>query len=212
MALNGYGLDFHHDAVPLRGLFHDVAQLVSSSIHKKIHDFRLLVDENLPPNVIPGIGHDCSFATHIAFEHLLGHSDQDVWAWAVNNHIDAIVTHDRAEKPFVKSVNGELVYIPPVDITSIATESALRMMERGGDVAFDALPLIVQVTGFDGSGRGAVAMFDLHKDAIYRHIAQRESPYIKISPTAIHNGPRFPANPKRPLHADQGQACVIRTA
>lgn len=147
------------------------------------NNFRLLVDENISARVIPALRGGFSWATHTNFVGLNGAKDPEVWQWAVNNHIDAIVTRDQ------KMVCEEK------DLTAIAIQNAKnilrRMEETGLDISLDELPLVVHITANKDISSTVAKIFKQHENNIHDYLETRSRPYIKVTHEGISEGPRY---------------------
>ena len=158
-------------------LYHENVAPISDS------GLKLLVDENIAARVIPALRSGFSYATHTNFVGLNGEKDPEVWAWAVNNHIDALITRDQ------KMVHEDK------DLTLIAIESAKnilrRMDETGLDVSLNELPLVIHVDAKHDVSNTVAEIYKKYRDQIHDYIETRTRPYIKVTSGGIIEGPRY---------------------
>lgn len=152
---------------------------------KLLHDYKVLLDENIPPSLAGFLRTHFRKVAHIDDAGLTGKKDDKVWDWAVNNGYNIIITKDRAN-------------ISDRDLTFIATQDArsiLRSMDehRGHNFILSDLPLIVHLAG---SSNPAIDMKILlrnekSKSKLFNFVSNRATPYIDIIDGNIICGPTY---------------------
>ena len=150
---------------------------------KQLHDYKVLIDENIPPSVAGYLRMHFRKVAHVDDVGLTGKKDDKVWDWSINNGFNIIFTKDRAD-------------ISERDLTYIATQDAraiLRSMDERRDYNFrlSDLPLIVHLSG------GCDPMVDLKvllrnkKDKFFNYVSNRATPYVDIVKDDIVCGPTY---------------------
>lgn len=143
-------------------------------------DRQILIDENLPPDIIPGLFSRYGRLTHTRFEELNGKPDSQVWRWAANNMVDAIVTRDKR----MKSPEEDLTYIAVVEVLKIVKAARAN----NSDIDLSKLPLVIHLESFN-QPRGRITMlFNKHAQEILQHMERRETPYILVRESRIDKG------------------------
>jgi predicted nuclease of predicted toxin-antitoxin system len=175
--------DIRHETISLGRAFliANHPELYEEIVKKKpLKDYRILIDENISARVAPNIRDGFGYITHTNFVGLAGKKDPEVWAWAVNNRIDAIITRDQVRKT-------------DQDLTEIAVRSTLAMMAREGQdkVDFASLPLIIHVDCMKDVTHTVGRLFNRYRNGIQRHMEARITPYIKVGETGIQSGPPY---------------------
>ncbi len=165
------------------------------------NNYRLLVDENISARIIPHIREGFNYATHTNFVGLNGKKDPEVWQWAVNNRIDAILTGDK------RMVDKDR------DLTLIAIENAKDIMRKMGETGLDVnlseLPLVIHVDPLRNDVTNTVAaLFRKHQAKIHEYLETRSRPYIKVTAGGVIEGPRYVTllqqeKPEIKAHANQ---------
>jgi hypothetical protein len=147
---------------------------------KPLKDYRILIDENISARLSPLVRNGFGYITHTNFVGLAGKKDPQVWEWAVNNRIDAIITGDQVRKT-------------DQDLTEIAVRSTLAMIAKSGadKVDFASLPLIIHIDCENKVTKTAAQLFNRYKNGIHRHIEARVTPYIKVTESGIRSGPPY---------------------
>lgn len=144
-------------------------------------NYRILIDENLPPSMIAALHDRYGYITHTEYVGLNSKKDPEVWKWAVNNNIDAILTRDRNKKS-------------KQDLTRIAIYEAEDILKAQFDrdqysVSLSSLPLIVHINVFTTNTYQRCAnLFLKNADAVHDNIENRVSPFIRVSPEGIVHG------------------------
>lgn len=148
-------------------------------------NYRILVDENLPAAMIAALHDKYGEVTHTSYVGLNGKKDPEVWQWAVNNDIDAILTRDRTKKS-------------AQDLTRIAIFAAEDVLKAQFDrdaysTSLANLPLIVHINVFSKNDtyQRCARMFLKNADAVHDNIENRLSPYIRVMEDGIAHGPDF---------------------
>ncbi len=153
-------------------------------------DYRMLVDEALPARIIPAIRQGFSYATHTNFVGLNGkgrshpQGDQDLWVWAVNNNIDAIVTRDYATTS------------DDQDLTAIALADSLKMIAKMDETArdsinLDELPLIIHIKSEKADYKTIAKIFTAHQQSIQSYLETRSTPFIMVTENGVKSGPTY---------------------
>ena len=153
---------------------------------KPSEQFTVLIDECLAAkDIMPGVRPILGKPFHANFVGLrgLGNSgagDKPLVQWAINNNIDAILTHDRAD------------FDEKMDLTSIAVYEAkqvLSQMERvqAETVDIDALPLVVRFKTRNGRPVSPESMRLLrkHQEKIRSYLETRTTPYIDVRESGV---------------------------
>ena len=118
---------------------------------------------------------------HTKYAGLNSAKDNDVWAWAKKNKVDAIITHDHSVTFYDK------------DLTLIAVKNAHDLLKRRPEfhhpTTMPRLPLIIQLEMKKASD--AVALLKQHKQTIIEHINNRTHPYIFLREDRFIEGPSY---------------------
>ncbi|MBI4030737.1 MAG: DUF5615 family PIN-like protein [Proteobacteria bacterium] len=136
-------------------------------------EYKVLVDENISPRVLPGLCDYFRHLTHTGFEKLNGKKDSEVWRWAVNNSFDAILTHDMRNKS-----DEDLTYIAVKEAMGIIEKEASDKRER---VDLSSLPLVIHVLPDRKLKDTLPQLIKSFRQAVYHYLENRVSPYIEIS-------------------------------
>ena len=151
----------------------------------RANDYRALVDECLPARVIPLIRENCfGWATHTNFVKLQGRPDDEVWQWAVNNGVDAVITRDWKMTD------------PEGDLTYIAVEHAKAVLEKMDEsdedfVDVEDLPVVIHVKTQYANYGYVAKLFNMHKDQILSYVDTRTTPYIEVTERGVKAGPTY---------------------
>ncbi|PZP55421.1 MAG: hypothetical protein DI586_06930 [Micavibrio aeruginosavorus] len=152
---------------------------------KALHDYKVLIDENIPPSVAGFLRMHFRKVSHTDDAGLTGKKDDKVWDWAVNNGYNIIITKDRAN-------------ISERDLTFIATQDArsiLRSMDERRDYNFmlSDLPLIVHLPGGCDPNIELKVLLrsEKGKSKLFNFVSNRATPYIDIIDGKIICGPTY---------------------
>ncbi len=152
---------------------------------KLLHDYKVLLDENIPPSVAGFLRMHFRKVAHVDDAGLTGKKDDKVWDWAVNNGYNIIITKDRAN-------------ISDRDLTYIATQDAraiLRSMDERQDYNFmlSDLPMIVHLSGGCNPNIELKILLrnEKGKSKLFNFISNRATPYIDIVDGKIICGPTY---------------------
>lgn len=142
---------------------------------------RFLIDENLSMTLAGKLWKDFGRATHTNFENLDGRKDQEVWRWATNNNIDAIISSD------MRMRNHE------TDLSLIAVHETFQTLKnaKAHNIEIDTkdLPLIIQVELNSTQEVGNI--LEKHKEFILKNVRTRTAPYIYLGNDLAVCGPSY---------------------
>lgn len=146
--------------------------------------YKILVDENISPRVLPGLHGAFGGVTHTNFEKLTGKKDPSVWRQAVNEEYDAILTGDKNQSN------------PQKDLTAIAIEEARMIIRQAGKegldkISLDELPLIIHVNEPRNHANEIPRLLRKHAAEIQSYLDQRTVAYIMVDDKGVKSGPTY---------------------
>lgn len=145
-------------------------------------DYRILLDENMPRDLIPQIMSGYGYMTHNHLSGLRGKNDRDVWQWAVNNNVDAIFTMDRRNKS-----KKDLTRIAQDDSVHIASLGTGRKQQAN----INELPLIVHAENKKNPKPYLRRIFTQHAGLIHCYLEKRITPFILVRENGVALGPTY---------------------
>ena len=156
---------------------------------KLFKDFKVLVDENITPNVKGYLKRHFKHVVHVSDVGLRGVKDEQIWIWAINNSYDVIFTRDKADKT-------------PADLTYAAIEEAkaiIRIVDLRTipNVSLSELPLLIHLSEAEHVENEIKRLFRRKKEELFNYLDNRATPYLDIVErggsvgTSIDCGPTY---------------------
>ncbi|MEO0687136.1 MAG: DUF5615 family PIN-like protein [Cyanobacteria bacterium J06649_11] len=155
-----------------------------------MHDFRVLLDENISQRLIPRIYTCFGKTKHVSWSGMQGEKDPAVWQYAANRSFDMIITRDKKNKT-------------NQDLTRVAFHQVQRvcrhiLQERKGTVDLHALPLLVHVRNKNLMKKGDVPVFEhtadilgAQVDGLAALVKERKTPCVLVTKQGITEGPSY---------------------
>ncbi len=141
---------------------------------KPFQDFKILIDENITPQVKGYLKRHFKKVSHVSDVGLLGVKDPDIWLWAINNNYDVIVTCDKHEW-----TENDLTYVAVDEARSIIRNMDAR---QHVNMTLAALPLLVHLVGGENADPETQLkrLLRKNKDGLFNYLDNRSTPYIDI--------------------------------
>ncbi len=158
--------------------------------NRALHDFKVLVDENVSPLVVLSLRKHFRKVAHVNHVGLNKQKDDRVWNYALDNGYNIIFTHDRKEDKKDQETAIE------IDLTSLATQDArsiLRAMDRWGNNNFilSDLPMIIHLAGGCDPDAELKKLLRHNKEKLFDRLDNRATPYLDIINGKIISGPTY---------------------
>jgi predicted nuclease of predicted toxin-antitoxin system len=150
---------------------------------KPFHDFKVLIDENITPDVAGYLRLHFKKVVHVEDVGLVGRKDDYIWEWALNNSYDVLFTKDCANDD-------------EMDLTHIAIQDAksiIRAMDarRNTNITLSALPVLVHLPGTTDIEAELKKLLRKHKDEFFHYLDNRATPYLDVRNGNIVCGPTY---------------------
>lgn len=156
---------------------------IDTKVEKPFKDFKVLIDENISPEVSGYLRTHFKKVAHVGDVGLLGKCDELVWEWCINNSYDVIFTKDRANE-----TEEDLTFTAVKDARSI-----IRAVDRQHNVniSLSALPLLVHLPPVNDVESELKKLLRRNKDEFLHYLDNRATPYIDVRDGQIKCGPTY---------------------
>lgn len=146
-------------------------------------DFKVLVDENLSPEITGYLKTHFYKVAHIHDVKLTGKKDNEVLKWAIDEGYSIIFTKDAANK-----TERDLTYLATDGAKSILREKDQKPL---GNNNLSDIPIIIHLPGKCNEETELKKLLDGNRREFFDYLTNRATPYLDIKDGKIICGPTY---------------------